>query len=179
MNRVVGMTRRGVSRLYAGMVYMMAAVIFAGLLSGCESVDDDRIPPYEVWVTFDTQADWITYGVPGALDYRMFVKSQRLPANYPYSVGSATGFGGVLLCGNYVGEPVAFDLACPVECRQDVRIIVDSETHRGRCPVCGSTYDIFSGTGAPLSGVAAEQRYGLQVYRVSAGAQGRYRVITR
>lgn len=156
----------------------MAALAFICSTSSCTSIDDERIPPYSVYLSFPTEADWITYGVNGAMTHRSFIKSQRIPANYPYTAMSLTGFGGVLLCSDYVGEYVAYDLACPVECRQDVRIVVDNVEHNAYCPVCGSRYDIFGTHGYPLSGIAHERHYGLQVYRVTTNATGG-RLITR
>ncbi|MDE5967874.1 MAG: hypothetical protein K2G64_02095 [Muribaculaceae bacterium] len=153
--------------------------MLVGFLSGCESVDNDRIPPFNVYIPFNSQAEWITYGVSGAADYRIFHKNTRMPAGYPWSVQSASGYGGVLLCTDLSADPVAYDLSCPVECKQDIRIQVDTEAFNARCPVCGSTYDIFGANhGAPLSGPAAERHYGLQVYPViSNGAT--YRLVTR
>lgn len=165
--------------------YKMAVVAAIVVLSecmmwqSCSSIDDDRIPPYAVYLPFATQADWITYGVAASLDHRNYVKSLREPASYPWTAMSMTGFGGLLLCVDYMGNPVAYDLACPVECRQDVRIRVDEQTHEAYCPVCGSRYDIYGTYGYPLSGVAHERHYGLQVYRVAENVSGQYRLVTR
>ncbi len=153
--------------------------IVAILSVSCSSIDDERIPPYNVYVNFATEADWITYGVSGAMQYRMFVKQLREPQGYPWSVMSATGFGGVLICTDYIGNVVAYDLACPVECKQDVRVVIDDKESVARCPVCGSTYDVFGTYGYPLSGLAHERHYGLQVYRVARGSQGNWLTVTR
>lgn len=168
---------------------MKAAVKAAALIvltaAGCKSTDSDRLPPSPVRISFATYGDWNTYGVAGALDSREFILSARQPAGFPYSAGSATGFGGVLLAGQYTyggnpqtEPPVAFDLACPVEARQDVRVTADGAKGNARCARCGSTYDIFSGTGAPLSGPAAQEGYGLKRYRVTATTGNQYIMIT-
>lgn len=159
----------------AGAVLMLVTL----LAVSCSSIDDERIPPYNVYLNFPSEADWITYGVSGAMQHRNFVKSLREPAGYPWTAMSATGFGGVLLCTDYNGTPVAYDLACPVECKQDVRIVVDDKEAIGRCPVCGSTYDIYGTHGYPLSGPAYENHYGLQVYRVGRGSLGVGYTVTR
>lgn len=148
-------------------------------LNGCHTLDDDRIPPFPVYLNFATQADWITYGVAAALDTKVFVKTDRLPQGYPYTAMSATGFGGVLLVCDYTGNPVAYDLACPVECKADVRIRVDHTLHDAFCPVCHSRYDIYSGHGFPTSGPAQENRFGLQIYHVSQGSNGSFRTVVR
>ena len=155
------------------------AAIVATVAVSCSSIDDERIPPYNVYLSFASEADWITYGVNGAMQHRSFVKSLREPSTYPWTAMSATGFGGLLLCSDYTGNVVAYDLACPVECKQDVRVVVDDKAAVARCPVCGSTYDIYGTHGYPLSGPAHERHYGLEVYNVSRGAQGSWLTVTR
>ncbi len=157
-------------------------------LGGCNDVDTQRIPLATVRINFATVGDWNLYGVAGATSTRRFIrpaKGNSEPIGFPYTALSATGFGGVLLVAPYIysGNPLdgtltAFDLACPVEQRADIRIEVDHVHNNARCPVCGSTYDIFNGNGMPLSGPAAEDRYGLRRYRVGPGTTGLYLVIS-
>lgn len=147
--------------------------------SSCHHIDDDRIPPAPVYLQFNTIGDWNVYGVSGAGVHRHFIKELRQPAGYPYTALSATGFGGVLLIGDVHGQPVAYDMCCPVECRSDVRIQVVQADLVAECPKCHSTYDIVTNYGYPLSGPAAEKGYGLQRYYVHAGNNGEYRIVTR
>lgn len=169
--------------------WLTAAVVAATatLLAACHDVNSERIPLSAVRIPFTTIGDWHTYGVAGAASTRRFIKgtgSDGEPAGYPYTGLTATGFGGVMIVGTftYSGDPVmtppaAFDLSCPVEARRDVRIVADTDEGLARCPKCGSTYDIFQGTGMPLSGPAAKLEYGLRRYRASAGGAGEYMVI--
>ncbi len=157
----------------------LAAVLAVLSLAACHTIDDDRIPPMPVRLTFYTIAEWNTYGVTGALDHKRFIKDERVPGNYPYSALSQTGYGGVLLVGDIFGAPRAYDLSCPVECKRDVRIVVDNEANNAYCPKCGSVYDIYTNYGQPLSGFAAERGYGLQQYYVGAGTQGEYMVVIK
>lgn len=164
-------------------IRLLAALILssaAWLLSGCHSVDDDRIPYAPVHVGFATQGDWVTYGVGGAVETRRFVRPLYEPEGFPWTTLSATGYGGVLLVCDYNGEYRAYDLSCPVEVRPDIRIraIVNSGEPRGECPVCGSTYDIFR-FGGPLSGPAAREGYALTHYFVGPGLHGEYMTISR
>ncbi len=154
----------------------LAAWLAIGGLSGCHSVDDDRIPWAPVSIPFQNVGEWNTYGVGGATDTRRFIKSEKVPSGFPYTVAMATGFGGVLLVCDYNNAYLAYDLACPVERKQTTRINVDTSENVGRCPVCGSTYDIFR-TGGPLSGPAATEGYALTRYIVSAGFSGEYMLI--
>ena len=157
---------------------LIIAVMLTGL-AGCKHLDDDRIPPAPVRLSFNTVADWNTYGVPGALSHKRYIKNERIPRDFPYTALSQTGFGGILIVGDILGAPRAYDLACPVECKADVRIIVDTEASNAYCPKCHSVYDIFTNYGQPLSGPALDYGYGLQKYYVGAGNQGEYMVVIR
>ncbi|MCM1029768.1 MAG: hypothetical protein NC342_09230 [Pseudoflavonifractor sp.] len=172
-------------------ISLLSLLLFLLLLipmGGCNDVDSQRIPLMNVRVSFPTVGDWNIYGVSGAGFTQRFIRPAKglsEPIGFPYTALSATGFGGVLLVGtfNYSGDPragglAAFDLACPVEERANVRIEVDHQHGNARCPVCGSTYDIFSGNGMPLSGPAAEDKYGLRRYRITSPLNsGEYIVI--
>lgn len=151
-------------------IFLYIVTVAAALLSvGCDRLDDQRIPPAPVNVSFATIGDWNALGVGGALDYRRFIKDELIPAEYHYSAISATGFGGILLVGDVNGDPVAYDLSCPVECKRDIRIFVNTKEMIGECPKCHSTYDIFTLGGHPLSGQAATDGYGLRRYNVGRG----------
>lgn len=162
----------------------IAAVLLGG---GCDSVDDDRIPSLAVNINLAGAGQWNTYGVSGVGIYRYFILSQdtRLPAGYSYSASSATGFGGVLLIGGvdaFTQEqnvPLAYDLACPVECKATIRVAIDPETLEAVCPVCGSHYNVVMAGGSPVSGPAltGDRKYGLRRYRCLAANGGGY-VIT-
>ncbi len=148
------------------------------LFNGCDHLDNNRIPVVDVRVPFTNIGEWETYGVSGAYQYRYFIKSERKPSGFPYTQLTFTGFGGVLLCTDYMGNPIAYDLACPVECKTNVRIQVDPDTHIARCPVCGSEYEVCTlNYGYPVSGPAAQYGYRLAVYDVVPGPAGEYRVI--
>lgn len=157
---------------------LISALLLSCTLFSCEEIDDDRIPPYPVYVQFQTEADWNVYGVAGACDFKYFIKENRTPANFPWTALTETGFGGVLLVSDIHGKPHAFDLACPVEARRDVRIVVDTKQQKARCPKCHSVYDIFTNYGLPLEGEAATRKYRLRHYNVGPGFQGQHLIIT-
>lgn len=151
------------------------------IVAGCDRIDDERIPRVNVNIVFVNEGVWAKYGIAGALDTRRFIRNTTpsVPADFPYTANTFTGYGGVLLVGDLYGNPVAYDLACPYEAKMDIRINVDNEAHNAVCPVCGSTYDIFGGQGRPTSGPAADRGYGLTRYYVMDGGTLNYRVITR
>ncbi len=157
----------------------IVSVMMAVALSACKRIDDQRLPPVPVYVNFTTIGDWNIYGVAGAGSYRYFIKAERQPAGYPYSAANYTGFGGLLLIGDIHGNPIAYDLACPVECRSDVRIRMLDDELKAECPVCHSVYDVVTNYGAPLSGPAHTDSYGLTKYYVGPGFDGQYFVISR
>lgn len=157
-------------------ILLTAAATAALSLSACHHVDNRRLPIHYANLLFWTQADWVKYGVSGAGDYRVFDKKKRIPSDFNYLASSATGFGGILLVSSLSGEPVAYDMACPVECRADVTVFIN-EDMQAECPVCHSCYDVFMQMGAPVAGEAATEGYGMEVYTVSPGPSGEYMVI--
>lgn len=138
----------------------------ACVMTSCHHIDNHRLPVAYVNVSFTTVGDWNIYGVSGAGMHKEFILPEKKPAGFPYTAMSATGLGGVMLCCNYYNNVVAYDLACPVECRATVRVFVNEE-NEAECPVCHSRYDIFEKFGYPIGGIAAERGYGLEVYNVT------------
>ena len=157
---------------------LIIAVMLTGL-AGCKHLDTDRIPPAPVRLAFNTVADWNTYGVPGALGHRRYIKSERIPGNFPYTALSQTGFGGVLIVGDIMGAPRAYDLACPVEVNRNVRIEIDTQENVAYCPKCGSRYSVFNNYGSPISGEARKLKRGLRRFNVGPGMNGEFMVVSR
>lgn len=145
---------------------MLIAALLSLLFSSCERINDDRIPPLAVNIEFSNVGMWNTYGVAATPDFRYFIKQELKPAGFPYTELTYTGFGGVLLVCDVMNFPRAYDMACPYEAKNNVRIYVDKEKLQAVCPKCGSRFDIYDNPGYPLSGPAAEKRYGLQQYHV-------------
>lgn len=164
----------------ATITFLPALLLLLGAVA-CESVDDDRIPPYAVNLQLDSQGIWDTYGVHGYGQYRYFIKEEKIPANYSYTALSQTGFGGILLISGYdngdYNVPLAYDLACPVEAKQSVRIQIDKSDFHAYCPSCGSRYDVCEGAGRPVSGKALDLNYGMKKYHVYPASLGGYAII--
>lgn len=163
-------------------ISLLLTLVASWISCGCNSVDDNRIPYAEVHLTFHTVGDWNIYGVKGsAADSRsyIFTTKEHIPADFPYTVLERTGFGGLLLVTDVIGETLAFDLACPYECRANVRVEVPAGELFAQCPVCGSTYDVFTNFGKPRSGPAADKGYSMTRYSVVSGGATEYRVVTR
>lgn len=156
-------------RLMAKSIRLMVSLFAVAILavaSGCDTVDNKRLPAVPVQIVLSDPGGWITYGVSGAMQSRRFIRALKVPADFPYTSTTFTGYGGVLLVSDVFGNPKAYDLACPVEGKADVRVEIDKEASVAKCPKCKSTYDVFANEGSPLSGDAARLGYGLTRYNV-------------
>lgn len=155
------------------------------LLSGCQSVDNERIPNMAVNISLADAGVWNTFGVAGFGSNRNFIYNgtgTSEPSGFSYKYGSATGFGGVLLIEGIdplnpaLASPLAYDLACPVERKASVRVHIDMDTYVAVCNECHSTYDVTMANGAPISGEAytGKYKYALRQYRVIPSGNGGY-----
>ncbi len=140
------------------------------LFTGCDNYDDQRLPARPVHIEIYS-AQWSVYGVHGYMEWQTFVKNS-LPKGYSWAANSYSGFGGVLLICGLNNQLLAYDMACPVECKSNVQVTVDEEADVAVCNACGSTYDVFNGYGQPLSGRAQEKKYGLTSYQVTYTSTG-------
>ncbi len=169
------------------LILLLAVGALLSITSACDSVNDNRIPYAEVHLTFHTIGDWNIYGVKAdAAGHQRYIHTPQLkvPADFPYTALDRTGYGGLLLVTDVLGDLHAYDLCCPVEVKPNVRIEIPlkadgtSEPY-AECPVCKSRYDVFANRGNAMSGPAAERGYALQRYSVASGGPTEYRVITR
>lgn len=166
---------------------LVATCLSAIILTSCHNVDDDRIPNLPVNISLADAGLWNRYGVAGFGLYRYFIPELKEPSGFAYVASSAAGFGGVLLIGGmdpFTGDtnmPLAYDLACPVECKANVRVKIDSSTFEAICPECGSKYDVTMRGGAPISGPAADgnHRYALRRYNCLPSQYGGYIIVNR
>lgn len=162
--------------------FLLPGVFGILLFTGCQTVSDDRIPNMPVNINLGDTGLWNTYGVSGFGTNRNFILDlgMHIPAGFPYSQTSATGFGGVLLISGMdpftttTDIPLAYDLACPVERNRNIRVYIDNDTYVAVCNQCNSTYDVTMGGGSPLSGPAAsgKYKYGLRKYNCYPTGQG-------
>lgn len=162
---------------YIALLGLCAAMMFGS----CSHIDNNRLPPAAVNIEF--VGNWGIYGIKGALDWVRFIKPDS-PRDFPWAADTYTGFGGVLIIGDFNGQPMAYDLACPYECKQNIRINVvtdgdDNLIPYGECPVCHSTYDLCMNRGTAMSGPSAQRGYGLTIYRVFPGEYTGSMIVTR
>ncbi len=168
------------SFLKKGSLFLSLIALLSAAVS-CNQVDDDRIPSLPVYINLSGAGMWNTYGVAGVGLSRNFINSNGVvsPSGFPFTANTYLGFGGVLLIGGvdpFTSEPnvpLAYDLACPVECTASVRVFINSENLEAVCPKCGSRYDVVIAGGSPVAGPAltGSYKYALRRY-VCDPAQG-------
>ena len=149
------------------------ALMLLTLCTSCDTIDSKTIPNFTVRIDLGNFALWNTYGVNGMGDYRIFSREKNLPANFPYNVNTYTGFGGILLMMG-LEEPMAYDLACPVEISQKITLSINADNFEAVCPRCGSRYNPLTGDGGPVAGVAINNKVGMRKYRVTPSNGGYY-----
>ena len=149
------------------------ALMLLALCASCDTIDSKTIPNFTVRIDLGNFALWNTYGVNGMGDYRIFSREKNLPANFPYNVNTYTGFGGILLMMG-LEEPMAYDLACPVEISQKITLSINADNFEAVCPRCGSRYNPLTGDGGPVAGVAINNKVGMRKYRVTPSNGGYY-----
>ena len=163
---------------------IVSLMVLLSAVSSCNQVDDERIPSLPVYINLSGAGMWNSYGVSGVGIARNFINWQGVvsPAGFPYNANTYVGFGGVLLIGGIdpftsaPNVPLAYDLSCPVERKQTVRVAVDPGNLEAVCPECGSRYDVVTAGGAPVGGPAltGKYKYGLRRYYCDPESSGGY-----
>ncbi|MDP4269680.1 MAG: hypothetical protein Q8909_06105 [Bacteroidota bacterium] len=130
---------------------------------GCESEYFSRIPNTSVYLEVYLQGLDVKLNTIGAT--KLFKRgNERLPYKERY------GYGGILVV-HGADQFYAFDMDCPYEVQTSVTVIASSDGLTAICPKCGSTFEIFNGTGAPLSGPAQKNSYYLRRYIVNQSSE--------
>ncbi len=146
-------------------VYRACVLFLIMIFVSCTDVSDkNRIPWREVNIDLYTMGYWTQYGVHTAGMYRVFRVEDRIPASYPFTAKTRTGYGGVLIYNTPYGNVCVFDLSCPVEHKASIRVTFDENTNEAVCSKCGSRYELMEGTGSPISGEAVKDNVWLTKY---------------
>lgn len=69
------------------------------------------------------------------------------------------GYGGIIVFRDLVDSSnpfLAYDATCTYEISSTVRVTAKDDSGIATCPVCGSQFILFSGSGAPIKGPASE-----------------------
>lgn len=156
---------------YSKIITAFTALLLLVMASACDHIDNKVIPRFNVRIDLGNAALWNTYGVFGMSDYRIFNREKNIPSNFPYSVNTYTGYGGVLLMMG-IDAPMAYDLACPVESSQSITLSIDPDNFEAVCPRCASRFNPLTGAGGPIKGVAINNKVGMRQYRVTPSGYG-------
>ena len=139
------------NKLVAKRLFLIAVIV---LISSCEPFKSS-IPDSSVFVerNLSLGEGFVLREIGGFLELTKWEKqTDRL------------GYGGILIFHAFDDEIYAFDMACPKEADQGVRVYVDTEVPgRAICHKCGRVFNIAYGSGVCIEGTAAE---GLRSYRV-------------
>ena len=112
------------------------------LMFSCSKTEKSNIPYAPVYFKVDLQ--FKDKDLIGALRYKEFTTAR----NY----GEKVGFSGILVvCGYDNSTYYAYDLCCPNEGQQNIKI-TPSDDGTARCLKCGIKFDIGSGLGNVLEG---------------------------
>lgn len=114
--------------------------------AGCNDNVISSIPDYPVYLELNLTSTYPTF--------RNSV-NESLVFEKPILITDRTGYGGILVYSGFDGGYYAFDMSCPYEAKQTIRVLPNG-LGQAVCEGCGSVYDISFGIGNPLSGKAKE-----------------------
>lgn len=171
------------SKIFIFSVLLGLLLSLVGMIA-CTKIDNQTLPAYTVRIDLGTYAMWNTYGVAGVGDSRLFDRTRGIPSNFPFTVNTFTGFGGVILImgldpttgGNV---PLAYDASCPVERSSSTTLSIDPTSHEAVCSVCHSHFNVLTGRGGPISGQALTTKKGMTTYVVRYSPNGGYYITNR
>jgi hypothetical protein len=126
--------------------YYLIISILALSFAGCNDNVISSIPDFPVYMQLNLTSTYPTFR-NSVNKYLIFEKG--------VFVTDRTGFGGILVYTGFDGEYYAFDLSCPYEAKQDIRVIPNG-IGQAVCEGCGSVFDLGYGIGNPSSGKAKE-----------------------
>jgi hypothetical protein len=140
-------------------------ILFFQIFSACDEAQRSPIPYRPVDITLDLNFGDADLIPPLATKTIIQKRLER----------DKIGFGGVLVINGYSSEGevlFAYDLACPVEVDQQIRVIPDN-TGKAHCSQCKAIYNLAFGNGYPESG----SKYSLRPYGIRPEGINKYRVI--
>ncbi|MDO9152516.1 MAG: hypothetical protein Q7U47_02205 [Paludibacter sp.] len=129
-------------------------LLFTAAFSGCYDNVISSIPDYPVRLQLNLTTTYPTFR--NSVNQYLLFEKRILATDY-------IGFGGILVYTGFDGEYYAFDMACPYEAKNDIKVY-PNDLGQAVCKKCGTVFDIDSGVGNPSSGPAKEV---LKRYRTS------------
>jgi hypothetical protein len=131
-------------------IWLLLPIMLVCLI-GCSSYESN-IPTRSVYIKRNIN----TYKLNSYGSY-LYISSKSLSSD-------EIGYGGILIVYAFDGNYYAFDLACPVEVNENVRIGKPDGSLISKCDSCGERYDLSYGLGTPLNHISKQS---LKRYSVS------------
>jgi nitrite reductase/ring-hydroxylating ferredoxin subunit len=128
------------------LTYNLALITLTVFLSGCYDNYVSSIPNAAVRLQLNLTSTYPTFK-DNPNSYLVFDK--------PVQATDRVGYGGVLVYVGFDGNYYAFDLACPYEAKQNIKV-TPNDLGQVVCETCGTVYDISYGVGNPTEGPSKE-----------------------
>jgi hypothetical protein len=126
--------------------YYLALAILTLSFVGCNENVISSIPDFPVYLQLNLTTTYPTF----RNSYNKFLLFKQ-----GVFVTDHVGYGGILVYTGLDGGYYAFDMACPYEAKQNIRVY-PNDVGQAICEGCGSVYEIGYGIGYPSKGVAKE-----------------------
>jgi len=149
--------------------YYILLTVLAFSFAGCKDNVQSSIPDFPVSLRLDLTSTYPTFKNS---------VNQFLTFKTPINATDRIGYAGIIVCtgislddaGN--SQYYAFDMACPYEAKNTIRVYPDTTgLPQVICEKCGSVFDTSFGYGNPISGPAKEF---LKSYRTSLSGDNLY-----
>jgi nitrite reductase/ring-hydroxylating ferredoxin subunit len=128
--------------------------LFVGLLAlqfaSCDDTYKSSIPDYPVHLELNLAAEYSTFRNS---TNKSFTFIRGITPGIPET--NYTGFGGILVYSGFDGQYYAFDMSCPYEAKQNIRVH-PNDIGQAICDSCKTVFNIGYGIGDPASGPAKE-----------------------
>lgn len=129
---------------------ILGALSVALLLCGCNHVvENTNIPDWRVAFIIDVSISGTDNDLAEGLVANARIYDEEHPAMQSYGVG-AYGYSGVVVTRGIDDMLYAFDTCCPYEAKRDISLEIAG--YYMTCPKCGSSFQIFDGSGYPVDG---------------------------
>lgn len=126
--------------------YYLFLSILVISFAGCNDNVISSIPDFPVYLDLNLTSTYSTFR-NSTNKFMLFEK--------PVIATDRIGYGGILVYTGLDKEYYAFDMSCPYEAKQNIRVY-PNDLGQAICEGCGSVFDIGYGIGNPSSGKAKE-----------------------
>jgi len=125
--------------------HVITILFLLNTLTGCNDNIQSSIPDFPVYLQLNLTTTYPNFRTP----------NQALTFEKGIFVTDRIGYGGILVYIGFDGEYYAFDMCCPYEVKQNIRVHPNGYG-QAVCDSCKSVFDIGYGIGNPSSGKAKE-----------------------